>query len=1736
MVEYPILGGWARGYLFPNPPVFMALLNRNIGGYAPRTTVVTATVYINYPDEVRWSGTTTAAFPFGFYQFNNVELQTGDWVEVELQDGTLLSSTVAELHDISYDTELDEVYGFAPTGETVRVTFRDVSDGFETYVETHAVASGGVFTADFTDADLRPSSGVGLFIADANGNETALSSGPPFIEAILDPRSDMDCVMGRVDAPNLPITLSIQTDSGTYTRTNPIGPSDAGNLMGYYCYLVWGPDWGPINFAPGDILTLQTPSWQGQLTIADLAWQADNANDLVTGSAPVGEVQVSRTQWHAERYPVNDYAAVRTLSDGAFSAAFSGFDLRGGGGNDNGVLHDVGILHYDPASDFVNHLEDYVRFIQAEPPWGVWGFTPLAHEPVTAWLYDESQNLLASSDQDGADDPYFFWFGDFQGYQLQPGYWITVTADSGWAAGLQIPEITLQADQATDMLWGEAPKGLLYLDGGREESGFGFFVPVDGYAYNTAWLGHDLQFGDDANAYYSALDGSRAHRYTRIGEVFRAEFWLEPNGSSSMWGEAMPGLEVRITTPRGQFIAEEDPSCPGCWYSETGLLYPGEEVTVEAGDGLLPVVITIPDPLTAEVDVDLEQVWGQIGGYTGTIQVHGQWQDGYQEVQTDDSGNYLATYDDIPRRAEGYVRFEDSVDVSYPVMVVYHRPFRDLLSLVIRANYAHEWVEGNYEAGHTIWITLTNSSGDIKATASGVTGEIPWWGGDNNGFSTGYNVFWYPWQPDLQVGDWVYAALDNGQATDLRIGEITGELDSAEDTVSGNIYAPWFSEPLWGDCSVWVENGVGQGFPEPIDPNGGSYFCDFGEMGWDLLPGHDVGVGYYEPDQDQVINVFREDVPELRVWTGGQGRPGAGGNTALWVGHQNSGAVPDTGAYISMTLQDGLTYLSDTSGLLHSGSGAPGDPLVWQLPSPLEPSPYQTWFEVFAHVDAAEGVTVTADAHIDSTMDYFQSDWGAKYSHWEDQVVAFEPDVSIGKWAWTGDPVPGSTFVYGISVCNNNEAGSLPVTLTDTLPISVTLQNWWGRHGGWEEVSFSDHELVLSRPSVPGWWCGDVYLRVLLDESAEPGMTIYNTATVATEGDTYPDNNTTTIEHGVGTPHDNLTISKDWVQGQFVPGGEIFYNFNFGNSGNLSVDNVVVTSTLPENTSFVRAWEWTPYGEVDYPPDVVTDDYLVWYAGALENGFWQNVNLILKIDDDAPVGSLLTHTVQINRLPLEDRYDDNQITWVDPLNDFGNNLWVNKQNYYWENEGRLWYEIRIANRGNTRLDDVWITDTYPEFTTLTDWWVNHGREITATENAGERQIAFWVDWLDPGETASIGFHLDVDGDLIGQQGLLFPNYVDAPLEGDVYPADNYDQVMARTGPDVFIEKELIAGEPKPGEQLTFHVRFGNSNLSPWDSDWGYVSHITETLPAGMTFITATAPWDPSQTWEPVSMVGNTVVWEWGAMGNGTLWEFDLVVQLDEDLPGGEVLTNRIEAYGDSPNDIDPLPENNVSELPVTVLAPLFEVSKTYESSGVAGMPVRYDLSLANTGTLPATDILLVDMLPAGITYAGSDGSFAAGQVSWEIASLDPSNSVAGWISGTLTCQADVEVINQDYGVTESTEGVTADGAAVSFTTLPPDIQASFQVSATALTPGEIVAFTAQASTDGTPLSYAWDFGDGETGSGVQVEHSYADPGSYTVELVVTDECGFTDSDTLTIVVAPHAIYMPLLQTLYNAGP
>lgn len=86
---------------------------------------------------------------------------------------------------------------------------------------------------------------------------------------------------------------------------------------------------------------------------------------------------------------------------------------------------------------------------------------------------------------------------------------------------------------------------------------------------------------------------------------------------------------------------------------------------------------------------------------------------------------------------------------------------------------------------------------------------------------------------------------------------------------------------------------------------------------------------------------------------------------------------------------------------------------------------------------------------------------------------------------------------------------------------------------------------------------------------------------------------------------------------------------------------------------------------------------------------------------------------------------------------------------------------------------------------------------------------------------------------------------------------------------------------------------------------------------------------------------------------------------------------------------------------------------------------------------------------------------------------------------------------------------------------------------------ETITFDASGSsdTDGNIVSYEWDFGDGNTGTGEIATHSYSLPENYTITLTVTDDGGATNSATkgITVQTAPDTTPPTVAVTSPNGG-
>ncbi|MBN1246446.1 MAG: hypothetical protein JXC32_02255 [Anaerolineae bacterium] len=876
-------GGRVRTYVYPNDRVFAMHNARVVVGYADPGQQVDITVYQGSGPgaSVRLTSTTTTLYPHGFYQdWGLGGAQAGDLVEVDLGNGEVLQTVLADLGITSVNLVLDEIEGTAPAGEPV--TLRLWQEGGYTQA-TVTTDGAGAFSASLSG--LRARDWFRLARADSQGNESALRSGAPHLDIWFDATtgfdaSDIDCLMWRIDAPGVPVTFTLATATGTYTRAMT---SDAGNAGSGFCYVMWrGSE--PTNFSPGDVVTLTSPAWEGSLVIPEISWYVDSDNDEVTGEAPPGDVDVTIHNGQHDRYPIGSsalQAATRAGSD--YTATFSDFDIRDGGS--------VNVHHYDLATDFGTWVTSWQPWeglqyqgFGIDLGWGIAGTLPVAGDVVTISLYSsDGQTLVFQTTEDSDDHPWRFWFEWWpRNVSLPAGHWVTVTSESGWEAGLQIPEVDIRADVEADLISGTAPKSLVLVHY-DEEPRIERLVPVDDYILDVGYFGGDVQEGDGIDVWYTAPSGNRVRKalawptmrldYTRDAlECDYPEgrtFWITVTNSLG----AVKATANPVSVDGGGSFGWPGFEVRGSGWSPPHIdLRPGDRVLFDADDGYqtgirIGSIAPNLDALNDRISGILYAPW-----FTQTLQgeVRGEWwgMGGAAFEAEPDGGGFAmdVSPNDIVSGTRLSLRYYEPDGDAVERDITAVDPSE--LGFKIGVNYVHDWVNGHCGPGHTIRITVTASDGHT-VEATGIvteTGQVPGWGGD-----TGFDWQWVAWDtpPDIDPGEWVNAEVDNGEIRTVHVGTIDGHPDAGADSIEGTIHVPDLEDVVRVTCAPW--SGAPAGVPRKEDlalpDDVDTYRCAWNpDTEWDLEPEQTIGVWYAEPDGDEVFSDFEITAPTWEIF------------------------------------------------------------------------------------------------------------------------------------------------------------------------------------------------------------------------------------------------------------------------------------------------------------------------------------------------------------------------------------------------------------------------------------------------------------------------------------------------------------------------------------------------------------------------------------------------------------------------------------------------------------------------------------------------------------------------------------------------------------------------------------------------------------------------------------------------------------------------------------------------------
>ena len=195
---------------------------------------------------------------------------------------------------------------------------------------------------------------------------------------------------------------------------------------------------------------------------------------------------------------------------------------------------------------------------------------------------------------------------------------------------------------------------------------------------------------------------------------------------------------------------------------------------------------------------------------------------------------------------------------------------------------------------------------------------------------------------------------------------------------------------------------------------------------------------------------------------------------------------------------------------------------------------------------------------------------------------------------------------------------------------------------------------------------------------------------------------------------------------------------------------------------------------------------------------------------------------------------------------------------------------------------------------------------------------------------------------------------------------------------------------------------------------------------------------------------------------------------------------------------------------------------TIEVDGATRLRARLRIG-GETTTLIAThgDLVLDRWTHAAMTYDGSrldlyvDGVEVANRALTGVIDVDPEVNVAvgsqpdgvsrlfhGYID-------DVRIVQRAYSAAEIQSIVGLEGPAANISANPTIGVAPLGVDFSSI---------GSSDNDGTIVSYAWDFGDNASANGSFASHVYAEPGSYSATLTVTDNDGLSDQSSVTILV------------------
>lgn len=659
------------------------------------------------------------------------------------------------------------------------------------------------------------------------------------------------------------------------------------------------------------------------------------------------------------------------------------------------------------------------------------------------------------------------------------------------------------------------------------------------------------------------------------------------------------------------------------------------------------------------------------------------------------------------------------------------------------------------------------------------------------------------------------------------------------------------------------------------------------------------------------------------------------------------------------------------------------------------------------------------------------------------EVAAQSADLSVTKTPSVPRASEGDAVLWTVVVRNDGDSDAAAVRVLDPLPAGLTHTNHSASHGTYD-------------PGTGLWDVGALAAStaaslaiVTTVDAGTAGTDLTNTATSLGSDLPDPDPADDSWSADLHVRGADLRVGKTVNRPAPPVGTTVTYTVTVTNAGPDSAFALAVADSLPSGITY--ASHATTAGTYDPPSGI-------WSIPQLADGTMATLTLLGTVDAGAQ-GATLVNRARVASASPADPVPGNEadsalvsVPGIVVLESADVALSQSVSDAAPREGDPVTITLDIVNHGPDTAGAVEVTDLLPAGLVFSAASASKGTYAAGT--------GIWtIGDLAPDETADLTIDVTAGAGTAGDAIVNTASVSASDLPDPVAGNNTAPRTITVQAADLALAASATDVTPDEGDTLRITVTVDNAG-----PDGAGAVAVASPLPAGLTFLAASP--------DRGSYTPGSGQWLVGAVGSGE----SVSLAIDASVDAGTATRTITPLASIAASDQgDPVAGNDSASVALTVRGADLSLAKSADDTAPdEGQRVQFTVDVANAGPDAANAIVVSDLLPEGLTFAGataSAGSYDGGTGEWTVGTL-------GVAAGAqLLLEADVDAgtggaaFTNTAIVTSATGDTDASNDSASVTLLVNDVVgisvAAFQSAGTA-SPGATgkALFTAVLSNSG----------------------------------------------------------------------